>query len=46
MSALNMSDMIRLIGSVDNNFTIFTDGDDEMGGIVMNNTTVTNAGIT
>ena len=46
MSTLNMSDIIRLIGSVDNNFTVFTDGDDEMGGIVTNNTTVTNAGIT
>ena len=45
-STLNISDMIRLIGSVDNNFTIFTDGDDDMGGIVTNNTTVTNAGVT
>ena len=46
IDSLNLSDVIRLIGIVDTRFTQFTDGDDEMGGIVTNDTTVTNAGIT
>ena len=46
INSLNISDVMRLIGAVDTRFTQFTDGDDEMGGIVTNSTTVTNAGIT
>lgn len=43
---LNITDMVRLIGVVNQTYTTFSDGDNSEGGIVTNSTTVTSAGIT